>query len=958
VSQSLVADRTGPSGVTDLDSLRNRMTDPFRLRPDLRFMRALDLVDAMLGAPDSVAAGWAFSDGRWRITCDGRDVGTLSEMPDYAELDSLLLEWARVRLAERRNAVGASPARSAKADASLQKLDALWAVRDVDQHWRAGEHGVGLLGQAADGLTWLALETVDRVGAGDPVTARAFAAVALGRAAGLDLDRDRALLAKTMGYGAAARTLARALPARDAVRLFVEGDGNGLRAAADAPKATDRDQYLYIAHLGLMSDYKEYERRSQQRMALGGVRLLAVASTGLNIERFEAHEPTAAAVLVALAEGLDAAGLSKVVPRGDGGNLGQVIQVFEQAMNRLPDDGGPFFDRELFQSFYRSLFYSALDRLGSHDLDELSSVEASKNMSDELDRDGDTAGGAFQRAFAHLVASKSGKPDLDRLESDLDPDGVFGAPLHIRAMDEIVEHLVSGEPRGSADVRRLATALDTRPDSRWRYGWFVAQFAQVLTLADRLRASAAAATGMDAPQALAWRAMFEEDPATTKELIGARMSPSQRAAVLGYAARTKDVAWDTVDRAYQRQIAETPDDFTIAFQFANALEDRGEYTRARGVMQAWQKRGVGGGLQPTLAGTAIARLYQKEGRAAEAREAIGRLEESGQLGAMSRKASLLFADGQKDAALKLAFAVWTRYPDVPEGRMMLVELLWRSDRHADAASVLTQERYPLAGRAWIENVAPTFLEVFGDRPDAAIRAIEPIAARGPKAAEWIGYLADAAARDKKPRIAFELESRCRTSGMEEWETVAAAYAYLEAWKGEAPALAWVQKRVPEDARPIVQMFAHSYDAGELTWTLESTPRDDATRDYLWLLRALAIARDPALASKRAEALSYFRATTSKSYYVTAARYLLGQADLKDVLALGNTPKRRCELYYYIGARAEAEGRLADAADWYGMSVTTGLSHNAEWRWASARLFAWLAQERRLDRLATKPAGSS
>ena len=204
VSQSLVADRTGPSGVTDLDSLRNRMTDPFRLRPDLRFMRALDLVDAMLGAPDSVAAGWAFSDGRWRITCDGRDVGTLSEMPDYAELDSLLLEWARVRLAERRNAVGASPARSAKADASLQKLDALWAVRDVDQHWRAGEHGVGLLGQAADGLTWLALETVDRVGAGDPVTARAFAAVALGRAAGLDLDRDRALLAKTMGYGAAA----------------------------------------------------------------------------------------------------------------------------------------------------------------------------------------------------------------------------------------------------------------------------------------------------------------------------------------------------------------------------------------------------------------------------------------------------------------------------------------------------------------------------------------------------------------------------------------------------------------------------------------------------------------------------------------------------------------------------------------------------------------------------------
>ena len=233
-------------------------------------------------------------------------------------------------------------------------------------------------------------------------------------------------------------------------------------------------------------------------------------------------------------------------------------------------------------------------------------------------------------------------------------------------------------------------------------------------------------------------------------------------------------------------------------------------------------------------------------------------------------------------------------------------MLWRSDRHADAASVLTQERYPLAGRAWIENVAPTFLEVFGDRPDAAIRAIEPIAARGPKAAEWIGYLADAAARDKKPRIAFELESRCRTSGMEEWETVAAAYAYLEAWKGEAPALAWVQKRVPEDARPIVQMFAHSYDAGELTWTLESTPRDDATRDYLWLLRALAIARDPALASKRAEALSYFRATTSKSYYVTAARYLLGQADLKDVLALGNTPKRRCELYYYIGARAEAE----------------------------------------------------
>jgi hypothetical protein len=41
--------------------------------------------------------------------------------------------------------------------------------------------------------------------------------------------------------------------------------------------------------------------------------------------------------------------------------------------------------------------------------------------------------------------------------------------------------------------------------------------------------------------------------------------------------------------------------------------------------------------------------------------------------------------------------------------------------------------------------------------------------------------------------------------------------------------------------------------------------------------------------------------------------------------------QRCEVSYYIGLKAQSEGRCEDASDWYRISVETGLINNGEYR---------------------------
>ena len=58
--------------------------------------------------------------------------------------------------------------------------------------------------------------------------------------------------------------------------------------------------------------------------------------------------------------------------------------------------------------------------------------------------------------------------------------------------------------------------------------------------------------------------------------------------------------------------------------------------------------------------------------------------------------------------------------------------------------------------------------------------------------------------------------------------------------------------------------------------------------------------------------------------------------------------------YFIGFKAEQEGRISDAADWYWLSHTIGQNGDGEAHWSRQQLATWNSASKSLARLANRP----
>jgi hypothetical protein len=198
--------------------------------------------------------------------------------------------------------------------------------------------------------------------------------------------------------------------------------------------------------------------------------------------------------------------------------------------------------------------------------------------------------------------------------------------------------------------------------------------------------------------------------------------------------------------------------------------------------------------------------------------------------------------------------------------------------------------------------------------------------------------------------AFEIESRIKARGLEQVGIAARAYQYLKLAHGEGPARAWLAAHLGGSLRGPLGTFAHQDDLPELLWTMAPASLDGPDGDYFWLMRAAACMEAGPSFPRHAETVQHL-ATAQGSYYLEIARYLVGLREESQILKLARSMKLRAEIYYFVGLKAERDGRLRDAADWYLMSVESGAINNVEPRWALYRLQRWAALGRSLDVIA-------
>jgi len=228
------------------ESMRQALAEAYRLRPDRRFLlAAVEIHHLLTGEPKAIATV-EFKDARWQVRYADAEVGALPPFPDFRDFVVVLADWARRVHDAYPQGLSSTGAASpvAEFDGQINRFAApelFGALRQMDRAWKGGSHDPALFPSATRALVLLTLQSLDRAEMGDEVPAKALALLVLTKTfTNQAAVREEALLARVMGYAGYAATLASSLPPSDAVRLYLTGDDQRLKAVAEAAECPVR----------------------------------------------------------------------------------------------------------------------------------------------------------------------------------------------------------------------------------------------------------------------------------------------------------------------------------------------------------------------------------------------------------------------------------------------------------------------------------------------------------------------------------------------------------------------------------------------------------------------------------------------------------------------------------------------------------------------------------------------
>jgi len=898
--------RPGRDVATPAVALRPLQGEPeesFRLAPDRRVLMAVE--DLQRLATGSAARAEARFDGeRWVVTCDGAGVGMLSELPSYPEILGLLEGWARqLRLDSLLAAPGIS-GDPAPLQAELDQLRALRAAQLADLRWSVGERGATLFELGARAVVHLALGVTDQVEASDRLVARALALVAACEISDPGaLARESCALSERMGYGADARAAGQRFSPYDPVRAFVEGDDARLAALATGRRAPAESRLLARA------------------------RAAAVPSPMAALLAFEDD----LAALGALASSEGARALTATT--GEEAPLAAVVEEFERLLAAARTSEGPFLDPEVLAGYWRGNFYTAVRAA-------IEPAPGTKAAADPLAGVHRAAGAELAGWARHVAAGGATPAGRVALTTDLGALPHFGAPLRCEAFDA----LSGGAPvRGPAIRRaaqRLVACLDTRPAHRARLGRLAGRELLALPLAqDLLESAAAAGAPMDC-ELEAWWAGRTRDRARLEAMLArAGLTVTERAIVLDAYAALPGADGATVGRAYRSAIADHPQAWPLVAGYTRTLERQRAFGPARAGLHAWLERNADrAGLDAIAARTLLARLYEDQRLYAQGFATIASVVASQQPEAMACAVRLLDAMGQASQAETLAVFAAERADAPLPALAQALDLFWRHGR-PEAAARLAATRPPAAIEAWRDPLGGGFARCFARDVAAGRVAAESLLAVGRVPDEALSQIAAAAADSGAWALAFEVESRAQFGPGRRIEQLVSLCRYLTGARGEEQAIAWLAPRL-KGVRPagLAELERRAFAAGadRLLWSV----RPDSTAEYPWLLRAAAALRRGDHGGEHARDLAWHFAAPDRSHDRTLGRFLLGLEDESSVANLGETADERCVSCYFLGFKAQSEGRTRAAAEWFTRCLGTRAADRAEYGWAWEQLDAW------------------
>lgn len=962
--------------------LRDSLAQAYRLGPDRRALGALTGLEALLSGEVAPGTSVAFADGKWTVQVGALAAGTLGEFADFPELLSLCASYAEA-LTKRfpfelapEPKVATKPARPRKAGraalpaaaatgALLLQDEAFAALHRIDGRWTAGAHSAAEVHQAALAMTSLAFLAIDSMEVSDALAARALSLVALDRALGSSTPAEEALLAEALGYRRAARTLGEALPETDALGAYFRRDEGALAALARS-QSDPAARYLAVR---LLVARGEHQRDAvwdaagdlEGSLPVLAVRLLAHGTVWQDRRMgrvlplrvmLEAAAQAGDGEALKLKQKLATGGGSDEQRVAQGNTVGAalvkdgVLARFESDLGKL-SNGGPVFGPDLQRAYFSALMYSGLDRLARHLLDELSLTTAASSLETALGPVSSKTAVEFERWFDGLISSRSGAAVGADLFAELARLETLGGAPRLRVFDELAATSDYGDPVLPAAVRSLVPRLDARPAHRAALSSLAWTGLKDLALTETLT-RASVAVEVDALHE-AWFLRFTGEREKLLALLASKApNPRQKAQMVEWLVADGDLDAAAAEGQLRAFLAPAGDDWRTRTILVALLERQKQYAQARQVITDWQgKKLPERNLNPVLAATALSRQYALEKNPAEAWKAIAEAVESQQLDAMNQGALVLVSLEKLDEACALARKGADRYPG-PKSTAMLAEVLWRSGRPDEAAKELANPQRSLRLEDW-QKVAEAFFRVYGERQDEALTALAAL-----QKANIDGYslseLGATADRLGKPALGFEILSRVKTPSQGMLEILVEAYGLKKRLSDQASAFEWLTKRLKPEWSALAQVFAYRRGQPELLWLLP-TVQTPTELEFVWVIRAASALKDKGLSAEQQKQLDEHFAEPGEHYYRGVGRFLMGKETEAQVLALADNPKRACEIAYYVGLKAQSQGKLREASDWYRASIETHQTKNAELRWGYDQLHEWLVKGQSLERLA-------
>lgn len=955
------------------DGVLAKMAATYRLRPDRRVTGAAAAVDRMLGAPETTIST-GFSDGMWHWSRGDVELGTTDELPDFASMYGVLLASARTSL--QAVPAGQRPGGDAvDVDLPAGPREAAGRLKELDRNWTDGTRTVGAVQGAASALCVLALGAVDRLGSADELPSQALGAVALAEALGAPMPRERALLARVLGYQANAQAAAQELPAADPVRLYA---GSRRDALASAARRTDANATTVLLGLDLL---KRESQNDALRSSIG--RLPAAAREQLYVHDLRAELEWGSqggwTYLVNTFIDLDNArgkarsgnGLGLALgpigfvlealqdlgafERLTGRPMGGILAAIETDLAALRNEGGgPFLPGEILAAYYRGHFTSALNHVAEHYIDALGSKTAAQRFVDELGSGRDETGQQVARYFALRARAQAGPLNTESAAAEVQALSKLGASALAR-VGSSVNRKNGWDPKRALLPQVLFARADTRTDHRHDMYWIAWASLADIALAEHLARSVVAAAPTEHVGTTRWLAQLDGDRDTLERLLrDPRLTPALRSRALDDLGGTEAVSDATIRALHESLIKEAPRSWRPVSRYGEYLEDERDFGAAREQYEAWLRRPHDVvGLEELAARSSIARTLQREGRLREAWKVIAPLIPSQYGRALSRAALVSSAMGEHDRAIAIAEGAVQRY-----GSANTVGLLarcnWAAGRPDVAAKLLANPPTKLTQDNWRWIMGPAFGDVFAEDVEGGKRAVAAMTAAriGPRPLSAIGI---DLGRQKRHALAFAMNSLLRAPGQGHIAISLTSYAALKRTRGEAEARTWLETQIPPERQGPTPMFAYEDKLWELVWDYGEDPvRGAEHSSYHWLLRAASWIRDGGTNDGWKTRLHEYYGVPSTDFYDVVGRHLVGKTDVDTVWAAVDRPDRQVEAAYFIALRAEHDRDMARAVAWYRAASESTLEREGETQWAYNRLYTLRQRKQSLARLAEDP----